>query len=302
MIRATRPRRSFALKWRILTLFASASMVFPASAYAQAPEQLTVTDISTADRAPELIEAAVARAEKYGITLDPASLSVWMIAGDENNTIVGPRSGGTPDVTRDPQTNRQTFGAHSFPVPAEDAHRPTVAFTTTSSTIVESNCWIGNHSASWWMDTCYKLYRVSDGDPNFDYFALDLSATGGVTSTLLELSDMWIHSQRSGGSTQTMWDRSPDSSSSMSCTNYTIGISAGVSISVPVRQCEQWIPTFYTSAGEFKNLWREGAFSIINYPLTREVEFLYGSKVPPSGWPSYYFNWNSGSEPASSLT
>jgi len=153
------------------------------------------------------------------------------------------------------------------------------------------------------MDTCYVLYGVSDGDPNYDYYALNLFATGGVTSVLYELGDMWIHSQRSGGSTQYLWDRTPRQSSSMGCTTFPLTLSAmGLSFGVSATQCEQWIPTFYTAAGEFKNLWREGALQIMTTPQTRSVEFLYGAKVPTGGYPTYYFNWNSSAEIASLWT
>lgn len=62
------------------------------------------------------------------------------------------------------------------------------------------------------------------------------------------------------------------------------------------------LATKYAAAGQFKNLWREGLFSVINYPQTRAVEFLIGSKVAPGGWPTWSLNWSSGSEPASQYT
>lgn len=284
-----RPRRALFVALGLLLALA------PMQASAAGPPRPSIRDITdTAQGRAFALGASRRIADRYGIHLPVASLSVWIVGG---RRMAGPRGATVSMRERRLEDGTVGRGYEATEAPAGAVVGDAVALRSideapTGWQLVGSSCWIDDHDQGSWMDVCYHKYRAtSDGSTRYDYYALNMFSTFAVPQFGLEVGDPWIEARPGKGAAHAWHDWDPREDTDRPCTS-TVSLEVvvrGIPLTVSASQCATWDITKYATAGNLRNKWTEG-FCMMRQGET-SLEFEVASRVAQDKVPTWTFAW-----------
>lgn len=139
-----------------------------------------------------------------------------------------------------------------------------------------------------YMDTCYRLHKITGESSSWDYWNITGFATFDATRANTMGDYAWIHVDRDGGGTWYWEDWDPRSDRTANCADSNLGITAlGVGLGFSNTLCETWILTKYAAAGTLKVQWNGDSTG------TRDVGLMAAIHVANGVSPIWGISWNS---------
>ena len=259
----------------------------PVSTQAEAPVR---SDISRTPNGRAIAADAKARFREY--RPDGADEALRVVRLEDGSVMVVPASYGTGDIQlgRDGSVRLTTQAVSTSSDPAAplavtaaswSQQGPTHCFSRT--TIKTPN---GNNGG--YMDTCYRLHKLTGETSSWDYWNITAFATFDATRANTIGDYAWIHVDRDGGGTWYWEDWDPRSDRTANCADSNLGVTVlGVGLGFNNTLCETWILTKYAAAGTLKVQWNGDSTG------TRDVALMAAIHVANGVSPIWGISWNS---------
>ena len=259
----------------------------PASSQAEAPAR---SDISRTPNGRAIANEAKARFRGYGP--DAADEALRVVRLEDGSIMVVPASYSASDIQVGKDGSvRMTTKSIAM---SNDAESPLAVSAASWSQQGPTRCFArttiktpnGNNGG--FMDTCYKLYKITGETSSWDYWNITGFATFDATRANTMGDYAWIHVDRDGGGTWYWEDWDPRSDRTANCADSNLGITAlGVGLGFNNTLCETWILTKYAAAGTLKVQWNGDSTG------TRDVALMSAIHVANGVSPIWGISWKS---------